>query len=240
MLEINKLEPPEDLIKLKIKAGEEGLSPNEAYGTLRNPLRKEVLDLLMREQGHLCAYCMRKIPDDRDVPDETIRVTIEHWFPRNPPDGEDRGQGLDYNNFLAVCSGNRGKRHTRKTRDYTCDAKRNSKILTVNPTNPITLSSIKYSEAGEIGSDDSVINEDLTITLNLNCMSDNVRLPSARKEVLDTVQKDIAENSSEDSILEYCKYLLKGFEEETDPKTPYVGIIIWWLRRQVTALEQLQ
>ena len=147
---------------------------------------------------------------------------------------------MDYSNFLAVCSGNRGKRHTRKTRDYTCDAKRNSKKLTVNPTDPNTLSSVKYSESGEIGSDDTVINEDLTITLNLNCMSDNVRLPSARQKALEAIQNDIAENSNDDSMLEYCKYILKEFEEETDPKTPYVGIIIWWLRRQVRALEQLQ
>lgn len=240
MLEINKMEPPEELIKLKQQATENGLTPEEAYGTLRNPLRKQVLELLMREQGHLCAYCMRRIPDDRDVPDETIRVTIEHWFPRNPPNGEDRGQGLDYTNFLAVCSGNRGKRHTRRKRDYTCDAKRDSKMLTVNPLDPTTLSSVKYSEAGEIQSDDTTIHKDLTITLNLNCMSDNVRLPSVRKKVLDTVQLDIASNCDEDSMLDYCKCLLNGFEAEVDPKTPYVGIVIWWLREQIAALEKTQ
>ena len=238
MLKIEKLEPPEELVKLKEKASEQGLSPEEAYKTLTNPLRKRVIDLLMKEQGHLCAYCMRKIPDDRDVPDETIRVTIEHWYPRNPASGEDRGQGLDYSNFLAVCSGNRGKRHTRKKRDYTCDAKRDSKELRVNPLMPITLSSIKYSEDGRIQADDPAINEDLTVTLNLNCVSDNVRLPSIRKEVLEEVQKDIFENGCEGDTLDYCRQLLRGFEEETDPKTPYVGIIIWWLKRQVTALEK--
>ena len=37
------------------------------------------------------------------------------------PDTE-QGQGLDYSNMFAVCSGNRGRRHTRKTSNYTCDA----------------------------------------------------------------------------------------------------------------------
>ena len=37
------------------------------------------------------------------------------------PDTE-QGQGLHYSNMYAVCSGNRGRRHTRKTSDYTCDA----------------------------------------------------------------------------------------------------------------------
>lgn len=47
--------------------------------------------------------------------------------------------------------------------------------------------------------------------------------------VLDAVQAEVAvfEGQERNS---YCKYLLSKFEEEKDPKTPYIGIAIWWLK----------
>ncbi len=54
-------------------------------------------------------------------------------------------------------------------------------------------------------------------------------LPQSRKMVLDAVQAEVAvfEGQERNS---YCKYLLSKFEEEKDPKTPYIGIAIWWLK----------
>ncbi len=41
-----------------------------------------------------------------------------------------------------------------------------------------------------------------------------------------------------DDLLEYCRYRLEVFENEVDIKTPYVGIIIWYLRDMIRALER--
>lgn len=114
MLLIQKKEPPAELVKLKDDASHRGLKPKEAYRELHNPLKGQVVAQLMEEQGHLCAYCMRRIPDERVPSKEIADVSIEHWFARDPESGEDRGQGLDYNNFLAVCSENRGLKGQRK------------------------------------------------------------------------------------------------------------------------------
>lgn len=35
----------------------------------------------------------------------------------------------------------------------------------------------------------------------------------------------------------YCSELLETFRNEEDPKTPYVGILIWYLQTMVTALK---
>jgi len=86
---------------------------------------------------------MRKIPDERELPEDTPNVSIEHIIPRNPIEFIDVNQGLDYNNMVAVCSGNRGKKGTRKRRDLTCDAKRDNKDLTINPLDPEAISQIK-------------------------------------------------------------------------------------------------
>lgn len=42
-------------------------------------VREELIDQLLREQGHLCAYCMSKIPESRNLPSGVPAVTIEHW-----------------------------------------------------------------------------------------------------------------------------------------------------------------
>ncbi len=238
MIKIQKKAPPEELLALQADAIEKGLSPDEAYNSLRNPLKSKVLDQLMAEQGHLCAYCMRRIPDEREVDENIPRATIEHWLARNPKTGEDAGQGLDYNNFFAVCSGNRGKRKTRKIEDLTCDAKCGNSPLTVNPAQEGTLALVKYSEDGKIFSDDNTTNDDLTQLLNLNCMSDNVLLPDARKAVLDNIQQEIPADCSGEELLDCCKALLASFESETDPKTPYIGIGLWWLRDTLRILQE--
>lgn len=68
-------------------------------------------------------------------------ITIEHWFPQNPTDGQDLGQGFYYRKMFVICSGNCGY-GTEK--DLTYDAKRKNSALKVNPRNPDTLATIHY------------------------------------------------------------------------------------------------
>lgn len=115
MIPITKKAEPDGLAELRQQAIERGLSPEEAYDTLCNPLKEHVRGSLVEEQGGLCAYCMCRIPrsDAGDQPP----INIEHFISRNPVSGMDVGQGLDYRNFFAVCHGNRGRRGTRRKRD---------------------------------------------------------------------------------------------------------------------------
>lgn len=235
MIEIKKGQPPDELVALAQQAAEQGLTPKEAYATLRNPLKETVLECLMKEQGYLCAYCMRRIPDERaGIPHQSI----EHLLAQNPQDGEDRGQGLDYAKFLAVCSGNRGGTGRGKEK-LTCDAHRGNAHLTIDPTDPETLKTIFYSENGDIGATDPTINTDLVVTLNLNCVSDDGSLSAFRKSALDTVQEELDKSSdTQEMFLEACHRFLQEFELETDHKTPYVGIIIWKLKQYINVREE--
>ena len=231
MIPIKKNASPAILLEKQAIARERGLNSKDAYDLLCHADKQIILESLMQEQGHLCAYCMRRIPDKRPLPENIDPVSIEHWFPRNPTNHEERGQGLDYNNLLAVCSGNRGRRHTRHPRDFTCDAKRASQHpqLTLNPCAPCSLKQIRYKENGEIYSDDLTIQDDLNVKLNLNCVSEAVQLPHARKKVLEALQSQLpSDNDTE--LLSYCREILEILETETDPKTQYSGILIWWLR----------
>ena len=53
-----------------------------SYEQMDKEVREELIDQLLREQGHLCAYCMSKIPESRNLPSGVPAVTIEHWLPR--------------------------------------------------------------------------------------------------------------------------------------------------------------
>ena len=39
--------------------------------------------------------------------------------------------------------------------------------------------------------------------------------------------------SDETDILKSCQHILAQFENEADPKTPYIGIAIWWLKNYI-------
>lgn len=240
MIFIRKLKPPSELDELKRSSEDRGLTENEAYNTLRNPLKQRVRDLLVKEQGHLCAYCMRRIPDERisDDDENLADVYIEHWQARSLQNDSGFNKSLDYNNMLAVCSGNekvkeRVGRH--KKRFLTCDKKRENRRLKVNPLDAALMATIFYSADGFIKSSDSEIEDDLNIRLNLNCNEEAVTLPKNRKAALDVVQEQLS--NMEGDYVSNCKELLGIWEAEEDFKTPYVGIIIWWLKFEISKIE---
>ena len=51
--------------------------PNATYEEMSSELKKIILDSLLKEQGHLCAYCMRRIPETRKLPPGVSGATIE-------------------------------------------------------------------------------------------------------------------------------------------------------------------
>ena len=239
MIEIKKSNPPSELVKLQKDAVDEGLTANEAYNKLSSDLKKQVKKQLMQDQGYLCAYCMRRIPDKRDVErgiSNSLESRIEHWIPRSDSNCGAFG-ALDYNNLLAVCSGNENDSSRGKSK-LTCDARRRDRKLTVNPLDASTLVTVYYTEDGIIKAFDNIIDDDLNVRLNLNCTKDAVMLPLERKKVLDVIQKEVqTEVESGKSLLEICKQLYQELLEIDGEKPPYIGISLWWLKNTIESLE---
>ena len=214
MIVIKKKKAPKELIEYR-------QSESASYDAMPTDIKNKVKDSLMREQGHLCAYCMRRIPQKNMTPD----VTIEHWDAQHATDTD---KGLDYRNMLAVCSGNRGHG------ELCCDAKRgalptNKQALSVNPLKPETLIGIKYTRDGKIYSDDPDIDNDLNEKLNLN--SERIGLPACRRDALKALIVDVQAKHPKGDIKLYCQRLLEQYTSDAEEKLQYVGILIWWLRR---------
>lgn len=242
MIEIKKGVEPQGLAALREKAISRNLNPAQSYELLnrKTSLKREVKKQLVKEQGSLCAYCMCRIPRN-DLEENIAPITIEHVIPRNPEDGRDVKQGLDYNNLVAVCSGNRGKHGSRTEMDLTCDAHRgNKEFRRVDPCNAETLKSIVYTLDGKIGARDPDVNYDLVHTLNLN--SKKSPLPAERKAALDSLINNIEAISvemAESAELEwYCQSVLESFYNESEEKTPYSGILIWYLESLLENLKK--
>lgn len=238
MIEVKKGAEPDGLKELRESPMLSGLSPKEMFAELKNPLKATVLESLRHDQGQLCVYCMSRIPrEDRDP--GIAGTTIEHFIPVDPRDGRDVGQALDYNNLFAVCHGNtkkrtRGVRRVRTTDDLTCDKHReNTEFRKIDPRKKETLQTIFYTLDGKIGATDLDVQRDLVETLNLNCASSP--LIAERKSALDALINEIGK-VEEEQLHSYCSEMLNAFMDESDPKTPYAGILIWYLQTMVTAL----
>ena len=224
MIEIKKGREPKKLIKYRQQKG-------ASYEQMDKDVKDEIVEHLLKEQGHICAYCMKPISTNDGVAKGGVpSVTIEHWLPRNSKDKKDIGQGLAYGNMLAVCSGNRGCGYKE---GMTCDAHRGNEPLKVNPCDGNTLVGITYTSNGRIQSSDPRINEDLDINLNLNC--ERVSLPENRKQVLEALIDEVNKRHGVGDISLYCERKLEKIRNMDDPQLPYVGILIWWLEKHARA-----
>lgn len=233
MIKIEKGPEPPELTRLRKRAEQKRLKPKEAYASMKTSVKKIVRSSLVHEQGQICAYCMCRIPR-KDLDPGVTPIIIEHFIPRNPLDGRDVGQGLDYNNLLAVCNGNVAASGKRKKIDLTCDAHRgNTEFRKVDPCHEETLESIYYRMDGSIQAADADVRHDLQSTLNLNCRKSP--LISERKAALDSLIADMGTVDIE-NLEEYCRFSLEVFEAEKDPKTPYAGVLIWYLKSMLQSL----
>lgn len=198
------------------------------YESLQGESKRKILEALLAEQGHLCAYCMCRIGTDGHP------ATIEHLIPQHPTDSAVNGElSLAYHNLVAVCDGRGGA---------TCDKSRGNAPLTVDPTKRHTLETIYYHRDGRIDAKDEFVQRDIQITLGLNNARTNLcanRFESMRaieKVVSSTIKRRrIEDNRSAKKMI--CLKILKKFESQTDMKDEYLGAKLFVARRLVSKFD---
>ncbi len=212
MLYIKKNNEPASLTKYKKQS-------NAYYDGFK--YKDDIREALLKEQGYLCAYCMRRISNVKEV-------TIEHYVPQSELD---ECTALDYRNVLGVCKIDR----ERKKEYQTCNSHRGNEKLTVNPFDRDTIKLIKYERGtGKIGSKNECIDKDLNYTLNLNCK--NSHLPENRLHVLKGLEKKILkDNKGKICSKSYLLNLKRQIENpDKDGKiAEYAGIMIWYINKRL-------
>ncbi len=223
MIEIKKGKEPKELLQYRRQdfASYTGMPPE---------VKKKVLESLLLEQGHLCAYCMKSIGNGTG--DKEHRATIEHCIPQAASAEKER---LNYKNMVAVCWGNRD---AHSNADKSCDAKRGSLPLEqqnmkmLNVFDGRTLADIQYRTDGTIFSDHSDVDEDLNKRLNLNCEA--LSLKECRHQALQALQKIINDKyPNKTAPKKYLQKLLAHYTAPSENRVPYSGILIAWLNKKI-------
>lgn len=173
-------------------------------------LRQSLLD----EQGHLCAYCMRRLKSAQDV-------KIEHYRARTPENE------LQYDNLLAVCHGNEGNIPSQQT----CDTKKGNRELHVNPLRLHDMELIYYTTSGEVHSSDPQADEDLDKVLNLNNPMGYL-IPN-RKAALQSIMKKLSELPRRREADTLLRRLDEKYNAPSAYLTPYIGIIRWYIAKRL-------
>lgn len=211
MILIKKGSEPRSLTEYKMQKG--------AYYDGCN--KGEIREALLREQGYLCAYCMRRIDNNPTT------MKIEHWKVQSEMKTEK--EKMDFKIMLGVCDGCKGVSH----KFTTCDEHRKNDALHVNPFDFQMMETIEYDREGKIKSTDETMNKDLNKVLNLNCEQSPSKIMTNRKviykecmERLKLLQKKDKWNTGN------LHRLLQEYEAaEEGKKKPYVGVPVYVIKK---------
>jgi len=214
-------------IKVKIKSKISGLFKNYVDEYRADELR----EALREEQGSICCYCMGSIT--------TGKTKIEHYKPR---DGNEELE-IDYKNLYLACDGekincienqdeyenihNDCKCKYRKEQNHKkivkhCDTCKDNRPLDYIDFKNIERD-VKYKSDGTIYSDNEHIDKELNYVLNLNLEI----LKKSRRDAKIDLWNNLPKNGTWNIQKIINKY------ENQSKKAPYLGMLLYFLRRSV-------
>jgi uncharacterized protein (TIGR02646 family) len=146
---IQKNKEPSELLQYRQQ-------PGASFLGLNLEQKQAIRESLVREQGYLCCYCMKRIEPTSGG------MKIEHWAPQSGPNGD--SLQLRWINLLGACNGNQDK----CADNQHCDTKKANTPLQINPMEKRCEDLIRFRPDGSIWSEDPNTNRDLNQVLNLN------------------------------------------------------------------------
>jgi len=120
-------------------------TPSANWGSLPAKDKDGVRKALLRDQGHLCAYCQRRIlPKDG-------HMKVEHWHAQSSE--ADKKSTLRWRNLLGVCLGDEAQETGTSKGDRHCDTARGNAALFLHPVEgegPNPRDFLRYTAEGEV------------------------------------------------------------------------------------------
>ncbi len=209
---------------------------NARFDDMDSHVKAELREALLKEQGHLCAYCMCRINGAGDV-------KIEHLAARTPKNE------LDYHNLLAVCRGGEDGAIAARS----CDTRKGNRPIFISPLNKTDMHRIYYSNNGAIHSNDhtqyeytyadqngkyhngcSSPEQDLQERLNLNYKNGNPMI--GRKTALRKFQEMLHPYKDVKSKRAFLERMQKFYAEPKGYLEPYCGILRWYINKKLSQL----
>lgn len=192
----------------------------------------ELVDSLLKEQGYICAYCMRRIPHkDKLYKKDGINYTLtdeDHRIEHIQSREKYKERKLDYNNMVICCPGHIGDE------DH-CDRLKGNNDISFTPLDSAFISTIIYKNDGEIVSTNEQYNREINDVLNLN----TPLLKINRKQSWETVQKELVAIKNgkpwnKSIIHQYIdKYSSMHNKDGKSEYIPYCGIVVYNLQKKL-------
>lgn len=229
MIKINKSSPgPASLVeeKQKLVSKNDGILPENSYSDLLTSNTKaDIQRMLLKEQGHICAYCTGRISLDLDTETGQRKMKIEHFYCQDTYPNKQ----LDYDNMLGVCCGNTDS-------ELHCDSSKKNQNLLYNPSKKQDFSKLKISynySDGEIKSEDNDFNQEINSILNLN----HIKLKSNRLNALQGIHQALSRSGNARTTKPVLNNLLSNWNniDKEGKKKPYCGIVIHYLEKRLRA-----
>ncbi len=185
-------------------------------GPLFTIVKDQIREYLLKEQGHLCAYCMQRI--------QAKSMKVEHWHCQDNYSTEQ----LIYRNMLGVCKGNEGQ----SPANQTCDTRKGNSDLLFNPaasTHRVQLR-IRYDGYGKISSDNITFDAQLNSILNLNW----TRQEKNRKSVWSAVTDVLSRTQGACSRPQIQQLITKWSTADSDGMMKeYCDVAIYYLAKKL-------
>ena len=186
----------------------------------------ELVDSLLKEQGYICAYCMRRIPCKDNISNENHRV--EHILSREKhPDKK-----LDYKNMVICCPGHIGEENH-------CDRLKGDRDISFNLFDENFIRTLSYKSDGKIISSNVTFDNEINEVLNLNTSL----LKANRKEIWRVVTRELntlkGDKPWNKTILKKCleKYSNKHEKDGKMQFIPYCGIVIYNIQKKLRKMD---
>ena len=186
----------------------------------------ELVDSLLKEQGYICAYCMRRIPCKDNISNENHRV--EHILSREKhPDKK-----LDYKNMVICCPGHIGEENH-------CDRLKGDRDISFNLFDENFIRTLSYKSDGKIISSNVTFDNEINEVLNLNTSL----LKANRKEIWRVVTRELntlkGDKPWNKTTLNKCleKYSNKHEKDGKMQFIPYCGIFIYNIQKKLRKMD---
>ena len=170
MIKIVKNNQPNTLVAHKKSGGN--------YDNIPTDTKNELRESLINEQGYVCCYCLKRIPENKA---DLHHTKIEHFKCQDNYAELD----LEYTNLHLACRGNQGK--TEKLQ--TCDtAKANKDIMSFSLIDNSLNGNIQYAKDGTVFSEQKNIEKEINEILQLN---NDQNIKNARASIRKGVSESI-------------------------------------------------
>jgi len=148
-------------------------SGDKVYSDLRNPVKSELKNALLLDQGHICCYCESKIRSNNSH--------IEHLDPQCNNNGND----LDFNNLLCSCQKQLSIGEPRH-----CGNSKANDNIDIHPLQNDCETKFKYTADGYIEGIDNDAQETIeTLQLNIENLN-NLRANAIEPFLIDSISEE--------------------------------------------------